>query len=183
MKDSLIIGDTLDFATSVPDYPASAGYTLKYRLIPRTSGSAILLTASAAGEDYRVQYAPATTASWTAGEYTWSAWVEKTGERYSVDSGTVTLKADPGAVAAYDGRTHARKMLEQIETALEGWAATGGHIAEYEINGRRMKYADRADVLAMRNNYKAEVWREDAAAKMASGLPNPRQVRVRMARA
>jgi hypothetical protein len=30
-------GDTLDFTTSVPDYPASAGWTLKYRLVPRTS--------------------------------------------------------------------------------------------------------------------------------------------------
>lgn len=45
MQDVLIVGDTLDFVTSVPAYPASSGYTLKYRLIPRVSGTAITLTA------------------------------------------------------------------------------------------------------------------------------------------
>ena len=33
-----------------------------------------------------------------------------------------------------------------------------------------MKYADRADVIALRSRYKAEVWREDAGAAMAAGL-------------
>jgi hypothetical protein len=180
MKDSLIVGDTLDFMTSVPDYPATAGYTLKYRLIPRTSGTAILLTASASGDDYRAQEPPAVTETWAAGEYTWSAWVEKTGERYSVDSGIVTLKADPGVVAAYDGRSHARKVLDAIEAILEGRATLDQE--EYAINGRSLKRTPIAQLMQMRDAYRAEAWREAAALKTAAGLPNPRQIRVRMAR-
>lgn len=185
MQSTLIAGDSLDFLTTVNDYPPADGWTLKYRLTPRTgTDPAITITASTSGTDYRVQSAPATTAAWVAGEYAWSAWVEKTGARYVVDEGQCTIKPDPETMAAgTDTRTHASKVLAQIETALEGWATSGGHIAEYEIAGRRMKYADRADVLTMRSTYKAEVWREAAAAAMADGLPNPRQIRVRLARA
>ena len=42
-----VIGDTLDQNISIPDYPASDGWTLKYRFTPRDSGgSAIDITAS-----------------------------------------------------------------------------------------------------------------------------------------
>ena len=183
MKDVLIVGDTLDFGTVVPGYLATDGYTLVYRLIPRVSGAAITITALADGDNYRVAEPPATTALWTAGEYSWSAWVEKTGERYSVDSGTVTLKEDPAVVAAYDGRSFARKMVDGLEAALLAYSSSGGHVAEYEIAGRRMKYASKAEIVSDLSHWKATVWREDAAAKMAAGMPNPRQIRVRMARA
>ena len=182
MRDTLIVGDSLDFTTSVPAYPASDGYTLTYRLIPRTSGTAITLVATTSGEDYRVTIAPDIAATWTAGEYTWSAWVEKTGERYSVDSGTVTLKVDPAIVSAYDGRSTARKALDAINLALETYGAQA-HISEYTIGNRSMKFKDQADLLTMRASLAAEVWREEAAVKMAAGFPNPRQIRVRMARA
>jgi hypothetical protein len=194
VKQIFICGDELDQTTNVPDYLPSDGWTLYYRLVPRVSGTAILLTGVATVDDkHRHLETSAATANWTAGEYSCFAWVAHTsGAMYTVDPETgargdtsivVTLQADPRTVAAFDGRSHARKVLAQIETALEGWAASGSHVAEYEIAGRRMKYGDRADVLAMRSRYKAEVWREDAATAMAAGLPNPRNVMVRFGRA
>ena len=33
----IIAGDTLDFSVTVPDYPATDGWTLKYRLTPQFS--------------------------------------------------------------------------------------------------------------------------------------------------
>jgi hypothetical protein len=187
VKDTLTVGDTLDFTTSVPGYPASSGYTLKYRVIPRTSGAAILLTATAVDDDYRVQYPPAVTATWAAGEYTWSAWIEKSGERYSVDSGIVTLKVDPAVVAAYDGRTPARAALDAANAALAGYGNEAfSHVSGYTIGNRSMQFRefrDQGDFLAFRSQLKAEVWREDAAVAMAAGLPNPRQIRVRFSRA
>jgi hypothetical protein len=188
--EKLVAGDTLDFTDVVADYPASDGWTLKYRLIPQFSTptqAPVELTATTYNvTDYRVQAAPGLTATWAPGMYSWARWVEKTGARQTLDPLTPFLELvdDPSTTAqGYDPRSHARKVLAQIETALEGWATSGSHIAEYEIAGRRMKYADRADVIAMRSRYKAEVWREDAAAKMAQGLPNPRNVMVRFGRA
>jgi hypothetical protein len=182
MQEILIVGDTLDFSTVVPGYLSTDGYTLIYRLVPRVSGTPITLTALADGDNYRVAESPVTTAAWTAGEYTWSAWVEKTGERYSVDSGTVTLKVDPAVVNAYDGRSPARKALDAINDAL-GTHGSQAHVLEYTIGNRSMRFKDQSDLLTMRASLAAEVWREEAAVKMAAGLPNPRQIRVRMARA
>lgn len=187
MKDTLVVGDTFDFTTTVPDYPASAGYTLYYRLVPRTVGTPILFTASASDDDYRVQIPPLTTADFAAGEYTWYGWIEKSGERYQVDSGTVTLQENPATVAAYDGRSPARAALDAINAALAAYGTTAfSNVKSYTIGNRSMEFrqfTDQGDLLAYRSALAAEVWREDAAVKMAAGQPNPRQVRVRLARA
>jgi hypothetical protein len=54
---------------------------------------------------------------------------QKSGARQTLasseDQGEVFVRADPArAPQGYDSRSHARKMLESIETALEGFAAT-----------------------------------------------------------
>lgn len=179
MKDVLVAGDTLDFVTSVPDYLPSAGYTLKYRLIPRTSGSAIVLTATTSGEDYRVTVAPATTANWASGEYSWSAWVEKTGERHTVDSGILRVDDDPGVVAAYDGRTDARKILDSLMALYVSHSAGNGLASEYTIAGRSMKFRSVADLLGQIDYWKRQVADEDRAAKIAAGLDAGNSLRVR----
>jgi hypothetical protein len=183
MKDLLIVGDTLDFVTSVPDFVASAGYTLKYRLIPRISGTAITLTASASGDDYRVIVAPATTAGWIAGEYTWSAWVEKAGERHTVDSGLTELKYDPAITGAYDGRTQAQKALEDAKTALANFQATGGRVKRYAIAGREMEFDDAGGILILVNYWQIQVTRENAAKAVSQGQPDPRRIQLRMSNA
>jgi hypothetical protein len=193
MKDTIVAGDTLDFETRVPDYPPSAGYTLKYRLIPRTSGSAIELTAAPTADDaYRVMMTPAETATWAAGEYSCAAWVEQTGVSITVDpqlvneSGSTSLLVrilpDFRTVAAYDGRSPARKALDAINAGLATYSEKA-HVAEYEIAGRRMKFANQGDLLVMRDRLKAEVWNEDEAARLASGLPSRRRIGIRFARA
>jgi hypothetical protein len=63
-------------------------------------------------------------------------------------------------------------MLDAVEAALE----RNGRVAEYEINGRRMKYVD---LLSWRTKLKNEVWRENAAKTIADGGGNPRNIRVR----
>jgi hypothetical protein len=59
ITDELIGGDTLDFTDSVPEYPASDGWTLKYRLTPRFASpvqAPITITASTFEvTDYRTQ--------------------------------------------------------------------------------------------------------------------------------
>jgi hypothetical protein len=162
MKSELIAGDTLQFTTSVPDYPASAGWTLTYRLVPRTSGSAISFDATADGDDYDIEVGASTTDDWTAGEYSWSAYVSKAGERHTVDQGTVKIQPNPGVVAAYDARSFARKALDAIEAVLEGRASKDQE--EYSIGGRSLKRTKLEDLHKMRARFKAEVDAEDRAA-------------------
>ncbi len=183
MKDLLTVGDTVDFLTTVADYPASAGYTLKYRLVPRTSGTAILLTATASGDDYRTQASPAISSGWTAGEYSWSGWVEKTGFRQIVESGLCTILPDPSAVTAYDGRSQAQKALDDANTALANFSSTGGRVKRYSIAGREMEFDSAADILQLVNYWSNEVSRENAAAAVKAGAPNPRRIYLRMSNA
>jgi hypothetical protein len=183
MQDTLIVGDTLDFVTSVPSYLASAGYTLKHRLVPRVSGAAISLTATTSGDDYRTTVLPVTTATWTAGDYTWSAWVEKASERHTVDAGTVTLEPDPGVIAAYDGRTQAEIALADAKTALANFQATGGRVKRYAIAGREMEFDGAGDILTLVSYWQGVVLRESAANAKREGQPDPRRITIRMSNA
>lgn len=171
MKTEIIVGDTLDFQTTVVDYPATDGWTLYFRLVPRVSGSPILLTAAAATDpatDYRVQVDPATTAAWAAGEYTWNSYVKiGTSARYSVESGQVTLLPDPAVTTApFDNRTHARIVLDAIEAVLENRATKDQQ--EYQIGDRMLKNVPMMELLQFRMQYKAEVRGEEMADRIAN---------------
>lgn len=183
----IVAGDTLSQAVSVAGYPASAGWTLKYRLTPRfstPSQSPIVLTGAASGDLYLVQEVAANSANWKAGAYTWAAWVEKAGERYTVSpnwpSGSeIAILADPAQTAqGFDGRSHARKVLEAIEAVLERRATLDQE--EYAINGRSLKRTPLPELLRLRQQYAAEVASEDAGALLSAGLGGGRKVQVRL---
>lgn len=67
MLSRFTLGDTLSFTTSLADYPASAGWVLTYRLVPRDAGDIIVLTCTASGADHLAAAAAAATTAWTAG--------------------------------------------------------------------------------------------------------------------
>lgn len=184
MQDKIVVGDTLDFVTTLPDYPA-ATYTLKYRLIPRTAGTAIDITCTAGTEEYdhRCGVAAATTATWTAGEYSWASWVESGAERYSVDSGTVTLLPNLALATAYDGRSVAEKALDDANAALASFQSSGGRVKRYSIGGREMEFDNAGDILTLVSYWRIEVKRERAATAIAKGMADPRRIYLRASRA
>ena len=182
MQSTLTAGDTLNLIISVADYPASAGWVLKYRLVPRTgTNSAISITASASGNDYLVLVAAATTAGWAADSYSWTSWVEKAGEVYSVDSGQIVIKPDPRTAAAgTDGRSQAHKALDDARAALAAWSPTR---RRYRIGDREMEFNAVSEIVAMIGHWEREVQRELRAAAMEAGRGSKRgKVFVRMGR-
>lgn len=177
MQTSLVAGDTLAFDTKAPTdadgnaYRASDGWSMKYRLVPRSGAAAVIeITASADGDDFTVSVPSTTTSSWTAGWYSWAGYVTKAGNRYTFDDGQIEVKSDPGAaVAGFDGRSHARKMLDAIEAALEAKAtASQLDLVELEIYSRRSR-RDRSVLIEARQKYLIEVRREEAAAGINTG--------------
>jgi len=184
-----IAGDTLDFLDDVPDYPPADGWTLQYRLIPRFTApvqAPVDISATTEGTQYRVQVSADQTAAWTAGFYTWSRWVEKAGPiRQSLGSGQFEVKADPSVAAAgLDTRTSARRILDAIEAVIEGRASRDQE--EYTIAGangsRQLKRTPIADLLVLRDRFKAAVESEEAIEQLAAGLGNPRTFGVRFNR-
>lgn len=173
---SIAAGDTLRFDRSLPSYLASAGWQLSYTLI--NAAGKITFAASAAGDLHAVTVAASTTAAWQAGDYAWRARVSKAGEVYTVGEGRITIRP-AFAGNNHDARSHARRTLEAIEAMIEGRASSAA--MEYEIAGRRLRYIPIPELLQLRDKYRAEVLREDAAAATAAGLPDRRRVFVRFA--
>lgn len=174
----LTAGDTLDFPVVVSNYKASDGWSLKYRLAPRVSGTVIDLTAVASGDDYRVQVTAASTSAWAAGFYSWSAFVEKAAERYSVSRGTLEIRVSSVAMpAGYDSRTHAQKTLDAIKAVIEKRASLDQQ--EYSIHGRQLKRMTIDELLKFRVVYEREVANEIVKERLAAGLPAGGKVQVR----
>jgi enamine deaminase RidA (YjgF/YER057c/UK114 family) len=166
MQQTLVAGDSLNFSTSTPQYPASSGWVLKYRLVPRAAGASVInLVGTAEGADHRVQAAAAVTASWAAGDYGWSAWVEKAGEVYTVDSGQIVVTPDPRQVAVgTDLRSLARKALEDARAALAAWNPTR---RRYKIGEREMEFNGTADIIKLITYWQQQVDAEDQLAGRA----------------
>jgi hypothetical protein len=174
---SFVAGDTLTWTKHLADYPAGA-WTLKYRLL--NAAGKIDITATASGTDHLVSVSAATTAGYTAGDYDYLAWVEKSGERVSIGQGRIKVIANLAALNTYDGRSPARKIYDGLLAAYQSRVDGGqGFVQEYEIAGRRMKFTTAADWLNQMNYWKAQVAAEDRAAKIAAGLATGNRVMVR----
>lgn len=171
-------GDSLAWQITLPDYPASAGWVLSYRLINATAR--IDITTTASGDDHLVGVSAATSAAYTAGDYTWQAYVTLGDDRFTVGTGRLTIKADLAAMgSAYDARSRAQKALDDLRAALATWLASNGHVQEYEIAGRRMKYRSVMDIQSAISLLEREVAREQAAERLAAGLGIGRTLQVR----
>ena len=180
MQPSITVGDTLDFTTALSAYPASAGWVLKFRLIPRGAGSPISITCTASGENHRAQVDAATSASWTAGPYGWASWVEQGAIVNTVDSGTVQLTPNLRvAPAGTETRSVAAIALAAAEAALAAWTPT---TRRYSINGREMEFRAPAEIVAIINHWRAQVQAETRTADRAAGRPDRRKTYVRLNR-
>ncbi len=173
----VIAGDTIQWTRLLHDYPAGDGWTLAYTLI--NAAGKVTIAASAQGDDFLVNVPAATSALWSAGDYAWRAQVSKAGQVFTVASGRITIEPAFSA-ATLDDRSAARKMLDAVEAVLGNRASS--EVAEYEINGRQLKYLSIPDLLKLRDRLRFDVQREDAALAAAQGLPPPNRIFVRFGR-
>lgn len=173
---SFTAGDTVAWTKTLADYPADV-WTLKYRFINALGKFDI--TATASGTDYAVSVSNTTSADYKAGDYTFTAWVEKSGSRVTVGSGTCTVKPDIAALNVLDARTDAVQIVAQLTAAYKTYTTNNGLISEYEIGGRRVKYRSAAEILTQINFWEARVAAEKKAERIAAGLGGGGKLLVR----
>lgn len=152
---SIIPGDTVKWARRLAGYPASAGWALSYELLNAMHRYEIFATAD--GDAFRVVVSAQTSQSFAPGSYDWRARATNADEVYTVASGRLTVAPSFGATG--DVRSHARRALDAIEAVLEG--RTTSATAEYEINGRRLKYIPLTELYALRTKYQRQVAAEE----------------------
>lgn len=152
-------------------------YTLSYKARLENAGSTVItITASADGTDYLVSETSATTASYTVGVYHWQAYITRISDsaRITIDSGTFEVLPNRSA-ATTDPRTHAKIMLDKIESLLEGKAASD--VASYSIAGRSLTKMSPKELKDWRNHYKAEVLQQEQSERRKNGKPTGRVVK------
>lgn len=174
---SIYAGDTITWTKSLSAYPAPT-WTLKYSLV--RDGGAYDITAAADGSDFLVTVPASTSADWLPADYTWTAYVTDSTQRFTVETGTIKVLANP-ASGGYDARTTAKVMLDNIEAYLidpNNLAA-----ASYSIGGRSLSRWSRGELLTERDRLMNEVRSQQAAQRIARGLGNPRRLYVRFDRA
>jgi len=158
---TIVAGDILQWKRTDldSDYPNSS-YSLSYKARLEGTGSTVItITASASGDDYLVSVSQSATASYTVGTYRWQAYITRTSdsERVTVDSGTFEVIANRSASTA-DPRSHAKTMLEKIESLLEGRA--DADVSSYSIAGRSLSKLTLDELMQWRDRYRAEWMRE-----------------------
>lgn len=163
---ALRVGMTWQWRRTLANYPASV-WTLTYWFKQAAaSGAKFSIEAAADGDAHAVEVAATITAAYTADDYTWVAVATSGGDAFEVDSGTCKLLPKYNADTALDDRTHAKKMLERVEAALE---AISMGAKSYGIGTRSYTSRDIPELTDLRNQYRAEVFAEQLAENARNG--------------
>lgn len=176
---SVFAGDTLTWKKTLTNYPASAGWTLRYRLI--NAAAKIDIIAAASGDDHLVTVAAATSTAYAAGTYDWQSYVTNAGgERYTIEQGSMDVLANwAGAAAGLETRSTAQQILDVLEAQWLKAATNRAYVFEYQVAGRKMKFATRQEWVIELDYWRREVAREKRAARLAAGRESGRKVYVR----
>lgn len=138
----------------------------------------INLTATADGTQHRFAANAATTAGWAPGEYWYTVRATDGADTVEIESGQLTIAPDLAAAGEnYDGRTHAQRSLAAIEAVIERRATLDQE--RYRINNRELYRTPIADLLKLRDVYRAEVRQEQAAARGKNLFGGTVRVRLR----
>lgn len=165
---ALYAGDTIAWNIALPDYPASGGWTLKYNAV--SAGGRFALTSAPSSDDHAVAASGITTAAFAPGTYSLTKYVEHSdGTRVTLSELSLLVKPDlAGKTAAFDNRSHVKKVLDAIESVLEGRAGTDQ--LELTIDGTTLKRTPVADLLILRSKYLGYLQQEQQAANLAAGI-------------
>lgn len=160
----------------------SATHGLIYYLRTNVNHEGATVVGTAYEQGWQFTISAGTSAGFDAGLWFWQAVAANVGgEKETLGAGQLTV--EPALVYAgqphpFDGRSQARKDLEQVEAAIRSLMAGGG-VQEYTIGGRRLKRFDLADLIVLRDRLRADVVRAERAEKVANGLGDPHKVHIR----
>lgn len=168
-------GVTLDLRFTLTAYPPA-----EWSLAVGLRGPSVVNIAGVAdGAAFVVGASAAATGAWAAGDYAWAARLTALADGEVIDAGTGTLAVIADILAgteASDQRTHAQRVLAAIEAVIERRASKDQE--SYKIGNRELKRMSIADLLKLRDRYRAEVVREKRARSGSGGLFG-QHVRVR----
>jgi len=182
VPDVLYVGDRWVWKRSVmvSDYPV-ATYELKYSFRLLTSAAteiAITTSESSSPEEYLVEVASSTTATYTAGDYTYQEYIIRSSdsERFVYSTGIVTVEPDLDTNTS-DPRSNARKILDGLQAMLENRASIDQ--MSMSIAGRSLSRMTPAEIRDWERHYKYLVSLETKKMRIKKGQPTGSEIKVK----
>ena len=159
------------------DY-APSSHSMVWEASLQTNGSTrFSATVTESGTEYTFTLDNSATSGYTAGDYFWVLKVLQTSdsETLVIDSGKITVKDNFFATTG-DTRSHAKIMLDKIESLIEGRA--DADVSSYSIQGRSLSKLSVQELTEWRNYYKAEYQKEIAEFRRDNNEGTGRVVKV-----
>jgi hypothetical protein len=152
-------GDSINFDINLQSIgiKASDGWSLVYSFMD-SLGQQDPVTATANGDNFSIAISAATTANYRVGLLSFVSKVSKDAVVKTIKSGTINIKSSFVDLTSFDGRTHAQKVLENIEAVLEKTATKDQE--SYSIKGRSLSRRSLEELTTLRDKYKREVQQE-----------------------
>ena len=143
------------------DYPVGS-YAMSWTArLESNGGTAFSATVTEVDDYYKFTLDNSATGGYTTGDYFWVLKVTQSSdsEELIIDSGKITVK-DNYFGSTGDTRSHAKIMLDKIESILEGRA--DADVSSYSIQGRSLSKISINELLQWRDYYKSEYQKEIA---------------------
>lgn len=158
---SVRAGDTWLWQRALPEYPAPT-WTLTYTLF--SSSGLVSFDSTPDGTAHRIRLAPSVTAAYAAGRHDWIAHASDGTDRHQIAAGVIQLLPNLSEAASYDGRSHARKVLDSLDALIEQRASAGDVDLVSAATGDKNLTRSLPDLLKLRDRYAAMVAQEASAA-------------------
>ena len=180
--DVIRAGDTIKWDADWPDYLPADSWSGFYELVNAAGTIDAQVTGSTNGSYHRFEIAAGVTTAWSAnaGELFYIGYVSKAGERFTLDRGSLIVRADLEVTATHDGRSHVKTVLDAIEATIEGRASKDQE--SYSINGVSLARTPLAELIDLRLKYLAEYETEKRKLAIEKGEGHSGRVRTRFAR-
>lgn len=173
--EKLTAGVTWKWKKTHSDYPASE-WSLNYYL-RRNGATETSFGSTADGDTFQVNVGATVTALFTPDVYDIVGIVTKGSEKFVVYDGILKVLTNPASSSAYDPRSHARRVLDLIEAAMEGRIPNG--MESYTIGGRSITKISLPDLRMLYEKYKMDVVMEEQAERLANGRRSGKNIGVR----
>ena len=121
IPDEITAGDAVAWRFYSVYFPADDGWAVSYALV--NAAGQLTIDAGADGQSHLVDLAAADTLAWPPGEYRWQSYAAKGAERYTLDDGAITIKANFAAqTTGYDARPHNYIVRDALQAVIENRA-------------------------------------------------------------
>ena len=160
IKKRIVAGDSAIF--TVPEYGAFTAAAASCVVLLRGPGS-VDINATAEAKGWSAEMTAEESAALEDGLYTLFYRYTLGDSQKTVRVGNVMVDPDPTLIMGYDGRSQARKALDDAKAALADFMANGGKAKSYTIGTRSVTYRDISEIKDAIAYWRAIVRQEEIA--------------------